>query len=65
MHFAYVMGGFHLVCLHSGKGFFMDRIMNCPTGGYPTLRHNELTDLLHANALSEVCFGVFIADPFR
>jgi len=31
--------------------------MNCPTGGYPTLRHNELRDFT-ANGLSEVCSGV-------
>ena len=33
--------------------------MNCPTGGYPTLRHNELRDLT-ADALSEVCSGVYV-----
>ena len=31
--------------------------MNCPTGGYPTLSHNELRDFT-ADALSEVCSGV-------
>ena len=33
--------------------------MNCPTGGYPILRHNELRDFT-ADALSEVCFGVCV-----
>ena len=33
--------------------------MNCPSGGYPTLRHNELRDFT-ANALSEVCSGVCV-----
>ena len=33
--------------------------MNCPTGGYPTLRHNELRDFT-ADALLEVCSGVCV-----
>ena len=31
--------------------------MNCPHGGLPTLRHNELCDL-NANLMSEVCHDV-------
>ena len=31
--------------------------MNCPHGGLPTLRHNELRDLT-ANLMSEVCHDV-------
>ena len=42
-----------------GKGFSVDHAMNCPTGGYPTLRHNELRDFT-ADALSEVCSGVCV-----
>jgi len=42
-----------------GKGFSVDHAMNCPTGGYLTLRHNELRDF-NANALSEVCSGVCV-----
>ena len=38
------------------KGF---HAMNCPAGGYPTLRHNELRDFT-ANALSEVCSSVCV-----
>ena len=63
MPFAYVLGGFHLVCLHSvfscDKRFYLDHTMNCPTGGHPTLRHNELRDYT-ANALSEVCSSVCV-----
>jgi len=42
----------------------MDHAMKCPTGGYLTVRHNELIDFT-ANALSEVCSGECVADPFR
>ena len=31
--------------------------MNCPTGGFPTIRHNELRDFT-ASLLSEICFNV-------
>ena len=33
--------------------------MNCPTGGFPTIRHNELRDFT-ASLLSEVCHGVSV-----
>ena len=33
--------------------------MNCATGGFPTLRHNELRDFTAA-AMSEVCYNVAI-----
>ena len=33
--------------------------MNCPIGGYPTLRHNDLRDFT-AETLSEVCTDVCI-----
>ena len=38
--------------------------MSCPTGGYPTLRHNESRDFT-ANALSEVCSGVCVEPPLQ
>ena len=44
----------HCVC---GRGFSVDHALNCPTGGYPTLRHNELRDFT-AEILSEVCADV-------
>ena len=44
----------HCVC---GQGFSVDHALNCPTGGYPTLWHNELRDFT-AEILSEVCTGV-------
>ena len=33
--------------------------MNCPTGGYPTIRHNELWNFT-ASLLSEVCHDVSV-----
>ena len=44
----------HCVC---GRRFSVDYALNCPTGGYPTLRHNELRDFT-AEILSEVCADV-------
>ena len=40
----------HSVCLWPGPVF----LLNCPTGGYATLRHNELRDFT-AKVLSDVC----------
>ena len=37
----------------------MDHAMNCASGGFPTLHHNELKDFTAA-ALSEVCHDVAI-----
>ena len=36
-----------------GHGFTVDHAMNCASGGFPTLCHNELRDFTAA-ALSEV-----------
>ena len=40
-----------------GKEFDQERAFSCPTGGLPTLRHNEIRDIL-ASTLSEVCVDV-------
>ena len=34
-------------------------LVNCPIGGFPTIRHNELCDFT-ASLLSEVCHGVSV-----
>ena len=47
-----------------GESFTVDHSLNCPTGGYPTLRHNELRDLT-ANLMSEVCHDVCIEPPLQ
>ena len=33
--------------------------MNCPAGGFPTIRHNQLHDFT-ASLLSEVCFNLSV-----
>ena len=51
------MGGFLLVYQHIE--FVANHAMNWPTGGYPTLRRNELRDFT-AETLSEVCTDVSV-----
>ena len=44
-----------------GQGFSVDHALNCPTGGYPTLRHNELRDFT-----AEICrksVVMFVPNP--
>ena len=40
-----------------GKNFDTGHAMSCPTGGYPTLRHNELRDIT-ARLMKEVTYDV-------
>jgi len=47
-----------------GQGFSVDHAMNCPTGGFPTLRHNELRDFT-ATVLAEVCRDVRVEPPLQ
>ena len=42
-----------------GTDFTTDHAMICPVGGYPTIRHNELRDLM-GSLLSEVCHNVAV-----
>ena len=44
----------HCVC---GKTFNIDHALNCPRGGFPSVRHNEIRDIT-AEVLTEVCHGV-------
>ena len=44
-----------------GKPFNTDHALNCPTGGFPTVHHNEVRDFL-ASLLTEVCSDV-AAEP--
>jgi len=46
-----------------GHGFIVDHAMNCASGGFSTLRHNEFKDFTAA-ALSEVCHDVAIEPVF-
>ena len=38
--------------------------MNCPTGGFPTIQHNELCDFI-ASLLPEVCHNVCVKPPLQ
>ena len=40
-----------------GKTFSIEHALNCPCGGYPFIRHNELRDIT-ATLLTEVCHSV-------
>ena len=44
----------HCIC---GSIFTVERAMNCPSGGFPSIQHNEVRDLTSA-FLSEVCHNV-------
>ena len=45
------------------KSFTVEHAMNCPAGGFPTMRHNELRDFI-ASLLSEVCHNVCVEPPY-
>ena len=40
-----------------GKTFSIEHALNCPCGGYPSIRHNELRDIT-ATFLTKVCHSV-------
>ncbi len=42
-----------------GHTFSIDHALSCPTGGFPSIRHNEVRDIT-ASLLSEVCHNVSI-----
>ena len=42
-----------------GHSFSIDHALSCPTGGFPSIRHNEVRDIT-ASLLSEVCHSVSI-----
>ena len=46
----------HTVC---GQLFTIAHALSCPTGGYPSIRHNELHDIT-ADLLKEVCSDVTV-----
>ena len=48
----------HKACV-CGKPFDANHAQNCPTGGFPTARHNEVQDLL-VSLLTEVCQDVAV-----
>ena len=44
----------HCSCGHQ---FSVEHALSCPTGGFPSIRHNEVRDMT-ASLLTEVCHGV-------
>ena len=46
----------HCVC---GQAFTIDQALSCPTGGYPSIQHNELRDIT-AGLLKEACTDVTV-----
>ena len=42
-----------------GKQFTIEHALNCAQGGFPSIQHNDVTDIT-ADLLSEVCHGVGI-----
>ena len=42
-----------------GKSFTVDDTLSCPTGGYTTIRHNEICNLT-AKLMTEVCHDVCV-----
>ena len=63
LRYGWLPSGLPTQCV-CGQGFSVDHSMNCPTGGYPTLRHNELRDFT-AVILSEVCTDVCVEPPLQ
>ena len=51
----------HYVC---GSSFNTDHALTCPTGGFPSVRHNDLRDFT-ANLLTKVCPNVCIEPPLQ
>ena len=49
------------VCGHS---FTVDHALSCPTGGLPTVQHNELRDFT-AQVMTEVCHNVCTEPPLQ
>lgn len=46
----------HCVC---GAVFSVSHMLSCPTGGFPSIRHNEVRDIT-AQLLTEVCHNVTV-----
>ena len=47
-----------------GATFSIDHAMTCHTGGFPTIRHNEIRDIT-ASLLTEVCHSVATEPPLQ
>ena len=56
LHYGWCPPGLPTTCV-CGKNFSMEHALNCPCGGLPFVRHNELR-YITAQCLTEVCHGV-------
>ena len=56
----------HCVC---EQLFTVSHALSCPTGGYPSTRHNKLHDITHTispcDLLKEVCSNVMVKPPLQ
>ena len=62
LRYGWLSSGLPTKCV-CGHGFTVDHAMNCSSGGFPTLHHNELGDFTAA-ILSEVCHDVLLSSQF-
>ena len=47
-----------------GKSFNVDHTLNCSTGGFPMIHHNEISDFT-AKLLTEMCHDVCVEPPLQ
>ena len=52
LQYGWLPNGLPAKCV-CGHGFTVDHAMNCSSGGFPTLRHNELRDFTVATSSGE------------
>ena len=55
---------YHLTACVCGHNFTVEHAMSCPTGRFPSIRHNEIRDLT-AKVLTETCHNVGIEPPLQ
>ena len=58
LHYGWTLSNTPRLC-NCGKAFTIDHTMVCHMGGFPMIRHNEISDLT-ASLLTEVCSNVAI-----
>ena len=56
LRYGFSLDGLATACV-CGADLTVDHALTCPSGGYPTARHNEVRDLL-ADVLRSVCADV-------
>ena len=68
MHYAYNTAGRQITFLPNagvcGSSFPTDHAPSCPTGGFPSIHHNEIQDI-SVTLLIEVCSSVTVEPPLQ